>query len=324
MHTRRQILSTGLSSVGLATAGRVLAAPAPRMRAMWAYETVKLLGSTQASDELVKFSKSRGITDVFLQARFVRKAKNAPFEVENPAGMQALLRTATAESIRVHALTGDPMHALRANHARVHARVEALAAFNEEAGPDARFAGLHLDIEPHALPAWKTASDAEKCALLTQFVEVNVSTAELLHKRAPGVILGTDIVFWLDKVKEDGTPVYPVTFRGVTKDAAKHLLDAVDHVGIMSYRGRAEGPNGIIAIVKRTLAYADADTVRGRAFIGVKMADIGPQMETFFGRTEQEMDAEVRKIEAAYGTRRGYAGPAYFMYEAYRAMPQRE
>lgn len=92
----------------------------------------------------------------------------------------------------------------------------------------------------------------------------------------------------------------------------------------MSYRDRAEGSNGIIDIVARTLAHANIDTVKGRALIGVKMADIGPQMETFFGRTEQEMNAEVRKIGAAYGAHRGYAGIAYFMYEAYRAMPQQK
>jgi hypothetical protein len=295
---------------------RVMAASAPPMRAMWAYETEMLLSSAKAAGELVNFSKSRRITDLFLQTPFTRRTKDGPYEITDAARMQALLGAAAAEGIRVHALAGDPAHTLWKNHAKVLARVEALAAFNESAEPSARFAGLHLDIEPHALPAWKTAGDAEKCALLTQFV------AKLLRSKAPGVVFGTDIVFWLDKLKDDGTPAYPVTFCGVKKDAAKHLLDTVDHVGIMSYRDKAEGSNGIIAIVERTLAYAD--TAKGRAFVGVKMADIGPQMETFFGHTEQEMDEEVRKIETAFATRPGYAGPAYFMYEAYRAMPPQQ
>lgn len=322
--TRRHLLHTGFSALGLIGAGQGLATPAPPMRAMWSYATEELLGSAKAADALQEFTKSRGITDLFLQTSFTRSGKDGPFAIADAARMQTLLQTATAGGLRVHALMGDPVHTLQKNHARVLGRAEALVAFNEGADPSARFAGLHLDIEPHALPAWKTASDAEKGALLTQFVEVNVRVAEMLRERSPGMVLGTDIVFWLDKVKDDGSPVYPITFRGVTKDAAKHLLDVVDHVGIMSYRDKAEGSNGIIAIVKRTLAYADKDTVKGRAFIGVKMADIGPQMEGFFGRTEQEMDAEVRKIETAYGGRRGYAGPAYFMYEAYRAMPQQK
>lgn len=206
----------------------------------------------------------------------------------------------------------------RKNHSKVPGRVEALAAFNQKAGLSASHAGIHFDIEPHGRPAWKNAADDARAALLTQFVEANA--AVLLCAGAPGVMCSTDIVFWLDKVKAAGTPVYPVTFRVITKDVAKHLPDVVDQVGITSCHDRAEGRNGIIALVQRTIAYAD--TARGRAFIGVKMADIGPKREGFFGHTEQAMDAEVRKVESAYAGHCGYAGPAYFMYEAYKAMPQ--
>lgn len=326
--TRRSFLQTGFKTAGAIAAAPVTsatgqsAAAAAQMRAMWVYETEELLGSGKAGAEMLAFAKSRRITDLFLQAHFISKTKADTFEIAEAAKMKNLLRDASAQGIRVHALAGDPMHTLRENHSRVLGRVEALAAFNKSTGPSARFAGLHFDIEPHALPVWKTASDEQKCVLLTQFVEVNVAAAELLRARAPGVIFGTDIVFWLDKLKDDGTPAYPVTFRGAAKDAAKHLLDVVDNVGIMSYRGTAEGPNGIISLVEKTITYAD--TAKGRAFIGVKMADIGEKIETFFGRTEQEMDAEVLKVEKAYAAHRGYAGIAYFMYAAYKAMPQQK
>lgn len=322
MMKRRDFLHASLGSTCLIGAADVVASSAVPMRAMWVYRTAAFLASNAEWDELLRFSRSRGITDLFLQAQFTRLAKEGAFEIADAAKMRSLLTDATSAGIRVHALAGDPAHTLREHHSKVLGRVEALAAFNEKAGPSASYAGIHFDIEPHGLPVWKNATDEGKTALLTQFVEVNVAAAELLRTRAQGMLYGTDIVFWLDKVKADGTPVYPVTFRGITQDAAKHLLDVVDHVGIMSYRDRAEGRNGIIALVERTIAHADA--ARGRAFIGVKMADIGSRMEGFFGRTEQEMDAEVRKVEKAYAGHRGYAGIAYFMYEAYRAMPQRK
>ena len=287
---------------------------------MWVYEPEAPLASPAARAELFQFCAPRQITDLFLQTHFEIKSKDGPYQIADAAKVRSFLRDATKQGLRVHALAGDASWVFEANRERVLARVEALAVFNEMADASARFAGLHFDIEPHALPEWKTASEEEKRRLLAQFVDLNARIVERLHARAPGTLYGADIAFWLDKVKEDGTPAYPVTFRGTTKDATKHLLDMVDNLGLMSYRGKAEGSNGIISIVERSIAYADA--ARGRAFVGVKMANIGPKMESFFGRTEQEMNTELRKVDETYGSHPGYAGLAFFMYSAYKVMPQ--
>jgi hypothetical protein len=292
----------------------------PPMRAMWVYQPEALLGSPAARAELFQFCQPRQITDLFLQTHFESEAKGGPYQIADATKVQSFLRDATKQGLRIHALAGDSSWVLNENHDKVLARVEALAAFNKMAGTGARFAGLHFDIEPHAMPEWKTASEDEKCRLLAQFVALNAKIVERLHALAPGTLYGADIAFWFDKVKEDGTPAYPVTFRGTTKDATKHLLDMVDNLGLMSYRAKAEGSNSIISIVERSIAYAD--TAKGRAFVGVKMANVGAKMESFFGRTEQEMNAELRKVDETYGSHRGYAGIAFFMYSAYKVMPQ--
>jgi len=292
----------------------------PPTRVMWVYETPELLRSQPARAELIEFCKPREITDLFLQVHFVGKTKDEPLTIEGAAELKTLLREAKANGLRVHALAGDPGDTLRRNHERVLRRVEALAVFNESAPPEERFAGVHFDIEPHALREWAKASDSEKAELLTQLVEVNAKVVERLHARAPGVIYGADITFWFDKTKPDGTPVFPVTFCGVTADPTQHLLGLADHLALMSYRGAAEGKNGLIGIVARSIAAADA--AKGRVFVGVKMAKIGPGNESFYGRTEQEMMTELRKVDAAYSEHPGYAGIAYFMYGAFKAMPR--
>jgi hypothetical protein len=307
------------ATAGIPITAAVAADAAPPMRAMWVYETADLLHTDAARGELLEFCVPRKITDLFLQTHFVAKAKGGSYEIADAAALRGLLREAKARGLRVHALAGDPAHTLRENHEKVLARVEAFAAFNEGGAKDERFAGLHFDIEPHALPQWKKANDAEKAELLTQFVELNAKVVERLHERSPDALYGADITFWLDKTKPDGTPVYPVTFRGVTTDATRHLLGFVDQLGVMSYRGTVEGENGMIAIVARSIA--SADKAKGRVFVGVKMANIGARMETFYGHTEQEMDAELRKVDAAYSAHRGYAGLAYFMYAAFKTMP---
>ncbi|MBB5035000.1 hypothetical protein [Prosthecobacter vanneervenii] len=197
--------------------------------------------------------------------------------------------------------------------------MEGILAFNREGPSDAHFDGVHLDIEPHGLPQWKKADLAQKCDLLTQFVEVNHKAVSRAHSAEPGLIYGVDIVFWLDKTTPEGKPAYPVTFQGAAKDAAKHLLDCVDHVAIMSYRDTAEGKNGIVSLVAKTIAYAD--TTKAKVFVGAKMANIGPMMEGFYGMTEAQMMSALKAVDDAYTPHPGYAGLAFFMYEAFKIMP---
>ena len=290
--------------------------PAARTSAMWVYKTEALMADPAARTELFAFCHARAITDLFWATHYA--GTGTALVIDPAPELHAFLREASAHGLRLHALSGDPSHVLPAHHERVLARVDATIDFNNAAPANERFAGVHFDIEPHGLPAWKNAATAEKCELLTQLVEVNAKAVARLKSRASDMLYGADITFWFDKANADGSPVYPVTFRGVTKDATKHLLDLADNVGIMSYRDKATGPNGIVSLVEKTIRYAD--TVKGKAYVGIKMAPIGPAMEGFYGQTEQAMLKALEPIQAAFANDRGYAGLAFFMYGAYREM----
>lgn len=299
----------------------MLSAPklsAVEMRGMWIYKTDAIAASAEASDQLFDFCAKRHITDLFWQVHFAR-LDDGGRALKNADVTRAFLQRAHARSLRVHALFGDPSHALRAKHGIVFASVDGVNAFNRDGPTDAHFDGVHLDIEPHGLPQWKKADVTLKCDLLSQFVEVNHKAVARVHAADPGLVYGVDIVFWLDKTTPEGEVAYPVEFQGVTKDAAKHLLDVVDHVAIMSYRGTAEGKNGIIPLVSKTIAYAD--TRKAKVFVGAKMADIGPKMEGFYGQTETQMMTTLKSVDDAYRPHVGYAGLAFFMYEAFTTMP---
>ncbi len=292
------------------------------VKALWVYETAELLGSATARAELLAFCRARHITDLFLQVHFESSTKGGPQQLRDAEKLHTFLGEATRSGLRAHALFGEPEQTLTKNHERVLTKVDAFIGFNEGAAEKSeRFAGLHLDVEPHGLAAWKKADEAEKCQLLTQLVELNAKVTERLHAKAPGVLYGADITFWFDKTKDDGSPAYPVTFHGVTKDATKHLLDMADNVAVMGYRDHAEGSEWT-RWSEPTWAIDYADHAKGKVFVGVKMADIGPKKESFFGRTEPEMLAELQKVDAAYEKHPGYAGIAFFMYSAYKKMPQ--
>ena len=291
--------------------------PAAEMRGMWVYETEALAASASASDSLFDFCTQRHITDLFWQVHFTQ-LNDGTRVLKNAEATGALLQRAHARSLRVHALFGDPSHTLKAKHGLVLASTDAVVAFHRGVPAEARFDGIHLDIEPHGLAQWKQAGLTLKCDLLSLFVEVHHQAAARIRAADASLVYGADIVFWLDKTKPDGGEVYPVAFHGVTKDAAKHLLDFVDQVAVMSYRDTAEGPNGIIALVAKTIAYAD--THSARVFVGAKMADIGPKMESFYGKTEAQMMTALQPVDATYRSHPGYAGLAFFMYEAFKTM----
>ncbi|MFC5457567.1 hypothetical protein [Prosthecobacter fluviatilis] len=297
----------------------LMAAPlsAAEMRGMWIYKTDEIAASPEASDALFDFCAQRHITDLFWQVHFT-KLENGGRELKNAAPTRAFIQHAHARSLRIHALFGDPSHTLRAKHGIVLASVDGILAFNREEPRDAHFDGVHLDIEPHGLLQWKKADPAQKCDLLTQFVEVNHKAVSRAHTAEPGLIYGVDIVFWLDKTTPEGKPAYPVNYQGVAKDAAQHLLDCVDHVAIMSYRDTAEGKNGIVSLVAKTIAYAD--TTKAKVFVGAKMANIGPKMEGFYGKTETQMMSALRAVDDTYTSHPGYAGLAFFMFEAFKIM----
>lgn len=292
--------------------------PAAEMHGMWVYKTDEIAASSEASDALFDFCAQRHVTDLFWQVHFA-KLGDGGRELKNVDPTRSFLQRAHARSLRIHALFGDPSHALSAKHDIVLASVDGILAFNREGPADARFDGVHLDIEPHGLAQWKQADLAQKCDLLTQFVAVHHKAVSRAHAADASLIYGVDIVFWLDKTTPEGKPAYPVTYQGVAKDAAKHLLDCVDHVAIMSYRNTAEGKNGITSLVAKTIAYAD--TTKAKVFVGAKMANIGPKMEGFYGKTETQMMSALKAVDDTYTPHPGYAGLAFFMYEAFKTMP---
>jgi hypothetical protein len=287
-----------------------------RGAAMWVYQTDALVESPAEVKELIGFCQQRHIRDLFWATHFppVEKSSAETRIVDSPA-FRRFLSEAKATHIRVHALAGDPSDIRPENRARALGRIDAVVRFNQGG---AGFAGIHLDIEPHAQPSWKTSSAAKRSGLLAQMVEVHAAGARRLHEQAPGLIYGADVVFWLGKKNADGTAVYPVQLDGVDADAEVHLLRLVDHLALMSYRSFAEGRNGVNELVRGTIERAEQG--RAKVFVGLKMANIGPPLETFYGRSEAEMQQAVMAIEAAFGGRPNYAGVAYFMYSAYREM----
>ncbi|WP_345328070.1 hypothetical protein [Novipirellula rosea] len=256
-------------------------------RALWLWSTKDLLGSTPRWYELFDFCHAHEIGQIWLQlpykverpglsknpepSRVSTTAPEAPPSARITMLMQRELRSFIAEAhsrnIRIHALDGAPEHCLTQNHHIPLGLVDAVLQFNSQANQQERFDGVHFDNEPYLLLGWHSPSRREQ--ILRQYLELNAECQRRIREGS-NMQFGVDIPFWWQVMdKNTGEANAAVEFNGVRKAASFHCIDMFDNVGVMNYRDRADGADGIIAHGRALIEYGQRQ--RGATiFMGVE------------------------------------------------------
>lgn len=288
-------------------------------RGMWVWESAPILREARERQAFFEFCKTHGVNVVAMQ--IATRGTGPERQLDDRAEWITFITEAHRNRMRVHALDGDPAFARSAQHGIVLSIVNAVVAYNASMVPAARFDGVHLDIEPYALPEWKDPKTREP--LLVEYLEVNQEAAARVH--AAGLLYGVDIPFWWHMPDDaTGGPIGMVTFRGERKLATEHLLGFVDNIGIMAYRNVAAGPDGIITLALDTVQRAER-TRRVRAFVGIETEKVGegvPARITFAGKTMRDMREEIRAAEAALARYASFVGIAIHRYGSFRYLPK--
>lgn len=262
-----------------AAGGALANAQRPPARAMWVWETDKLLGDPAARAAFIRFCRAHRIGLVFLQALYqVRALRGGEIRcrLSRTGALGELLGEAARAGIAVDALEGRPEFALASGHPRVLALVRAVIEFNRQAPPARRFHGIHLDNEPYLLLGF---DGPQRAAILRQFLELNEKVMALLGRAPDRLSYGVDLPFWFDD------PAQELSFHGVRQSVARHVLDLVDNVAIMDYRTAAGGPDGIIRHARDQIEYADR--AGKNVYIGVETSRAQPARTHFlYGITE--------------------------------------
>ena len=251
----------------------------PLARALWVWETDRILADAEYRAGFFAFCAERGINELFLQLvyRFQNDGTEAvSCEILNAEALKAFLAGCAGRGIKAHALDGYPEFVLRDQHARVLALVKAVIEYNRTAAPEERFYGIHLDNEPYQLLGFNGPRRSE---ILVEFFELNEKVMALLKAKGGGLVYGIDIPFWFDEKDMEGRPETMVGYKGATKDAAKHLIDIVDNVGIMDYRSFAGGVDGIINHAAGEMEYARQ--AGKKIYIGVETFTYEPMPVSF-------------------------------------------
>lgn len=227
------------------------ATPAPR--ATWVWNTTPLLADSAAGARLTEFLEAQGFDRVFLQL------PGLPGETGrlgggrwDEGGLRQLVRALRKAGLRVYALDGFRSYALAKHHGAVLDVVDRVVRYNRTAPPDARFHGLHHDIEPYLLAGFH---GTRRDQILLDYLSLVAESATRV--REAGLAYGLDIPFWYDAPDEETYEPVRVAFRGARKLASEHLIDLADEVTIMDYRTTAYGADGTIRHARNELEYAE-------------------------------------------------------------------
>lgn len=243
-----------------------------KIKATWLWHTEQI---QQKPDELLKFLSSQKVTTVFLQI-------NQDIPVTD---YESFIGKAANKNISVHALGGSSSW-LSGEKGKIKrtAFFNWIEMYQESVEPEARFTGMHLDVEPYIKDSWKDEYAETVAAYQTVLTEGKQLTETFTMD------YGLDIPFWFDN------RFYDNEFgQGVLSE---WLIDIADQVTIMAYRDQAEGNNGILQLIKKDLVYAEQ--VEKSILIGIEtLKSSEGDYLSFYQKKKSTMNHELIKIEKA-------------------------
>jgi hypothetical protein len=200
------------------------------------------------------------------------------------AKVRAAIAALTSRGIAVEALAGEKRWATT-QRADMLAFVRAAARYQRSAPPQARLAGIHLDVEPYDLPSWDRDPHAVGSSL--------VGSLRAARRAAGDLPLNADVPYWFDGIRQGD------------RSLAAAVIAAVDGVTVMAYRDTARG---VIEAARREVRLAgDAGKT---ATVGVETGRVRPRSVTFHEEGTAALTAATAAIRDRLAGQDGFGGIA--------------
>lgn len=263
-------------------------------RSTWVWKTTDLLSSPKAANRLFNFCARNGLKGIYLSVNFAGAPGSVPHTLATPAVYGDFLSAAHLRGIRVDALTGDPSWAAGRYHQKALGAVRAIVRYNAKVTPDARFDGIHFDVEPYLLLGFSMPFYQKR--LLKDYLRMVASCAQAARKG--GVTFTCDVPWWFYDLAPGTQPQFTVNFQGKDESVGRHVTDLLNCVTIMDYRNEADGAGGIIRFGIPALAYAAS--VHKRVRIGLETsAQRDLPVEFVLAIPEKDFPARLQKTHLA-------------------------
>ncbi len=275
---------------------------------MWVWREEQVT-NPQERQALIAFCQKFGITRIFVQVRFDKDGQG--YRLSTPEAWSALLSAAHKAGVKVEALDGAGEMGFAENLDDTLARLDALLAFQLKQPADARFSGVHYDIEPYVTTRWK---QGDKTQVLLELLDTMTEIRASVQAADPSMTIAHDIPFWYS-----GRSEFLIEYNGTTKGVDEHIQDMSDFMGIMSYRTHMTGHNSTSDIGKEELDYAGRTDKKVYLSIETVPLDETPQI-TFHDRDPVLLVEAIRELNAHQQGTPGYGGIFLHCYRTARPM----
>lgn len=280
-------------------------------RSMWVWEqsTRDALYSLSESQELLNFSQTKDIKTLYLYSDSYLGINDV---IERPDYYRSFISEAHSQGIQVHALLGS-MYLRTWEYILPERRDDALSmvrnvlGYNQNSSASERFDGFNVDIEPYLLSDWW----GNQPYYSEQYLDTLSAQKQLVINSGQNIEYGPCIPRWYDEV----SLLQNITWNGEVKPLYQHLQDMGSYVTIMDYVNDA---NGIVNNASDELRYADS--INRKVVIGVETQDVVPSWTTFYGFSEEEMEAVLNAAEGSLKNYTSYDGFAIHSYDSYAKM----
>ncbi len=186
----------------------------PYPRSLWVWDVRGVLGNERQQEFFVSFCNTKGIERVFLSIN-----KHMAGSLYQNTVVSGFLTRLHQNKINVSALFGDSLWVYPRKRKQLINRIRLIVAYNAANGKEARFDGVHLDIEPHTLSEW----DTKRKELLGMLLDTYKAARAELAKDATGLLLEVDI---------------PTFYEKTDPSILKRIAQVSDIVTIMAYERR--------------------------------------------------------------------------------------
>ncbi|SEL55070.1 hypothetical protein [Paenibacillus sp. OK003] len=257
------------------------------VRATWVWDTTQIQSNPQL---VLKFATTNKINTIYLQ---MNRDVKLPYYTD-------FIRKAREKNIAVDVMDGRPAWGLTESRDQITDFLDWVEAYQNQVEPNEKFAGIHLDIEPHVHPEWKT----NQASVITQWQgNVQYIVDRAARMKMP---VAADLPFWLDGYKIPGS----------TMNVSSWMIRKFDSITIMAYRDTAAA---IYNVAKDELD--EASTLGKTVSIAVetKQSKEGDFI-TFYEEGTAYMEAQLKLVEKMASVHSSFNGFSVHEYSSWETL----